>query len=259
MSKTNADQVQEKAMATGKATDVDDSLDLRRAQLEVLSKVLGDVTHDVQNHLAIINESAGWMGDLLNLKKKKGFGRIVELFRRNRGQHLDVEPFFEGLKSIHKRVGEAATLTRRLSRFGDRMNEAKAVIDANQALEEIRDALLGQATERGVRLEVKLAKEAAMVETEPAAFQLSMFGNVAQLIEGQEKGASLAVGTNVNEDRFHLHVTGPEGSPGSLPDDPVADGFSLEILEKLGGEIWSESHDGKYVTTLAFPLAGRET
>lgn len=243
-------------MATGKAADVGDSLDLRRAQLEVLSKVLGDVTHDAQNHLAIINESAGWMGDLLNLKKKKGFGRIVALFKRNQGQHLDVEPFFEGLKSIHEHVREAATLTRRLSRFGDRMDEAKAVIDANQALEEIRDALLGQATEMGVRLDVKLAKEAAMVETEPAAFQLSLFANVAELIEAQEKGASLAVEADVKENRFHLHVTGPEGSSG---DDSVAGGVSREMSEKLGGEIWSQSDDGKYVTTLAFPLAGRET
>jgi len=238
-----------------KAADVDESLDLRRAQLEVLSKVLGDLTHDVQNHLAIINESAGWMGDLLNLKKKKGFGRIIGLFKRNRGQHLDVEPFLQGLKPIYEYVAEAATLTRHLSRFADRMDETRFVFDANQVLEEIQDALLGQARERGVRLEVKLAKEAAMVETEPATFQLSLFDNVARLIEGQEKGASLAVETDVIEDRFHLHVTGPEGSPG---DNPEARGFARETLEKLGGKTWSQSDDGKYVTTLAFPLASRE-
>lgn len=256
MSKTNAaDQVQEGA----KAADVDGGLSLRRAQLEVLSKVLGDVTHDVQNHLAIINESAGWMGDLLSLKKKKGFGRIVGLFKRNRGQHLNVEPFLEGLKPIHEHVAEAATVTRRLSRFADRMDEVRAVIDANQALEEIRDALLGQATERGVRLEVKLAKKDAMVQTEPADFQLSLFSNVVRLIENQEKGASLAVEADVIEDRFQLLITGPEGSPGLVPDNPEAKGFSCEMLERLGGKIWSQSDDGKYVTTLVFPLAGRET
>jgi hypothetical protein len=218
--------------------------------------MFGDVTHDVQNHLAIINESAGWMGDLLNLKKKKGFGRIVGLFKRNRGQELDVEPFFDGLNSIHEQVDRAATLTRRLSRFADRMGEAEAVIDANQALEEIQDALLGKAMDRGVQLEVKLAKEKAMVETEPSAFQLSLFSNVAQVIEGQEKGASLAVETDVNEDRFHLHVIGLEASPG---DNSDAGGFSREILEKLGGKIRSQSDDGQYVITLVFPLAGRET
>ncbi|MBW1741997.1 MAG: hypothetical protein JRJ47_01010 [Deltaproteobacteria bacterium] len=246
-------------MATGKATDVDNSLDLRRAQLEVLSKVLGDVTHDVQNHLAIINESAGWMGDLLNLKKRKGFGRIVALFKRNRGQHLDVEPFLAGLKPIHEHVAEAAALTRRLSRFGDHMDKTRAVIDANHALEEIQDALFAQGAQSGVRLEVKLTNEAAMVETEPVAFQLSLFGSVAGLIKAQEAGVSLAVETNVNEGRFHLHITGLEGSPSLLPDDPVAGGFSREMLEKLGGEIRNQSDDGKYVTTLDFPLAGSET
>jgi two-component system NtrC family sensor kinase len=240
-------------MATGRTAD---NLDLRRAQLAVFGRALGDVTHDVQNHLAIINESAGWMGDLLNLKKKKGFGRIVGLFKRNKGQELDIKPFFEGLKSIHQHVGEAAMLTRRLSRFADRMDETKAVIDANQALEEIKDALAGRANDRDVHLQVKLAKESAMVETEPTVFQLSLFSSVAQVIEGQAKGASLAVETDVKEDRFHVHVIGPEGSPG---DNPDAKGYSGEILEKLGGEILSQSDDGKSVITLVFPLAGRET
>jgi hypothetical protein len=256
MSKTSADQVQGEAMATSEPMDVDDGLDLRRAQLEVFGRVFGDVTHDAQNHLAIINESAGWMQDLLNLKKKKGFGRIIGLFKRNRGQELDVEPFFEGLNSIYEHVNEAATLTRRLSRFAERMDEARGVIDANQALEEIRDALLGRAADAGVRLEVKQAKGKAMVETEPSAFQLSLFSNVAQIVERQEKGASLAVEVDIDEDRFHLHVTGPEGSS---RDDPVAEGFPREMLEKLGGEIWNQADDGKNVTTLVFPLAGRET
>ena len=110
MKKTDADQVQGKGKAAGKPT-VDDGLDFGRAQLEIVGRVLGDVTHDVQNHLAIINESAGWMEDLLNLKKKKGLGRIFGLFKRNRGRELDVKPFFEGLKSIHQQVGRAATIT----------------------------------------------------------------------------------------------------------------------------------------------------
>jgi len=114
---------------------------------------------------------------------------------------------------------------------------------------------MGRANDRDVRLEVKPGKESAMIETEPAAFQLSLFSNVAQLIEGQEKGASLAVETDVNEEQFLLHVIGPAGSSG---DNPDAKGFSREMLEKLGGDIWSQSDDGKYVTTLVFPLAGRE-
>jgi two-component system NtrC family sensor kinase len=245
--------VQEEAMATDGPTD---GLDLRRAQLEVFGRVFGDVTHDVQNHLAIINESAGWMGDLLNLKKKKGFGRIVGLFKRNKGQELDIKPFLEGLKSIHQHVGQAATLTRRLSRFADRMDEPKAVIDANQTLEEIQDALFGRAKDRDVRLEVKLAKESAMIEAEPTTFQLCLFSNVAKAIEGQERGASLAVEADVNEDQFHVNVISSEGSPG---DNPDAKGFSHEILEKLGGKIEGQKDDGNYVTTLVFPLAGRET
>jgi C4-dicarboxylate-specific signal transduction histidine kinase len=259
MTKTSANQVQGQAQSADELTDVDDRLDLRRAQLEVFGRTFGDVTHDVQNNLAVINESAGWMQDLLNLKKKKGFGRIVGLFKRNRGKELDVEPFLEGLESIHDHVGKAAALTRHLSRFADRMDEAKAVIDANHVLEEIQDALREQAADRGIRLEVKPAKKRPMVETEPAAFQLCLFANIAGCIERQKEGAPLVVEADMNEGGFHLHVTGTEGLSGLPPAHPDSNGFALKILEKLGGEIRSQPDDAKNVITLVFPLAGNET
>ncbi len=259
MRKANADQVQGQGSTTGRATDVPDSYSLRRAQLEVLRKTLGDVTHDVQNHLAIINESAGWMKDLLKLKTKKGFGWIARLLKRNQGQHLNVEPFFKGLNSIQEHVALGSLLTQRLSSFAQRLDKAKAVFDANEALEETIDLLSEQATERDIRLELKLAKEAPMIETDPSPFQLALFGHIEKAMKGLERGGWLVVEAGISEDRFQLHLTspGPKESPKLASEDPGGRDFSQQIFEDLGGQIWSRSGDGKYVTALVFPLASR--
>lgn len=240
---------------------MNDGLNLRLAQLELLSGVLGHITHDVQNHLAIINESAGWMEDLLKLRNKQWLGRIVRLLKRNRSQHLDVEPLFKGLNAIQEHVAQGSILTQRLRSFAQRLDKTEAVFDANKALEEIQDLLTRQATEKGIRLELRLSDEAPMIETDPPAFQLAVFDNVEQVMAGLQSGSWLAVEAKINGDRFQLHLTSPYPgeSPSLLPEDPAGKDFSREIVEELGGQIGSQSGDGKWVTTLAFPLASRNT
>jgi hypothetical protein len=76
MGETQAGQATEQTSMVQRTGDVEVDLGLRIAQLQVLSRALTNVAHDIQNHLAAINESAGWMGDLLNLKNKHRFGWI---------------------------------------------------------------------------------------------------------------------------------------------------------------------------------------
>jgi two-component system NtrC family sensor kinase len=240
---------------------MNEGLNLRLAQLELLSRVLGHVTHDVQNHLAVINESAGWMGDLLRLRNKQGFRRIIRFLKGNRGQHFDVEPFFEGLHTIQEHVAQGSTLTQRLSRFAQRLHETEAVFDANKALEEIQDLLFRQATEKGIRLELRLSEEAPMIETDPPAFQLALYDNVEQVMAGLQRGGWLALEAEVRDDRFQVHLTGPcPAKLSSMPPENAGEkDFSQEMLEDLGGQRRSRSSDGKCSITLAFPLAGEET
>lgn len=261
MSKTNIDRTTEQATPARRSADVNVALGLRVAQLQVLGRALAHVAHDVQNHIAIISESAGLMGDLLKLKNKQRFGRIRRFFKRDQGQRVDIEPFLRGLNTIQQQVALGSTLNQRLGSFAHRLEETHSVFYGNKVLEEIQDALLRQAREKGIRLEIKLAGEAPMIETDPPRFQLAVFGNVEQVMEGLESGDWLALEAGVREGRFEVRLTSPcgEQSGGLLRDEPDGQDFSRDIVEDLGGQVWKQSGDGTYVTTLAFPLASRET
>lgn len=261
MDNTKINRTTEQARPAWRSADVNVALGLRAAQLQVLGQALAHVAHDIQNHIAIISESAGLMGDLLKLKNKQRFGWIRRFFKRGQGQRVDIEPFLRDLNTIQHQVALGSALNQRLSSFAHRLEETHSLFYGNKVLEEIQDALLRQAREKGIRLEIKLDRETPMIETDSPGFQLAVFGNVEQVMEGLESGDWLALEAGVREGRFEVRLTSPcgEQSRGLLPEEPDGQDFSRDIVEDLGGQVWRQSGDGTCVTTLAFPLASGET
>ena len=114
-----------------------DGFAMRDAQMRVLSRTLGHVAHDIQNHLAIISESAGWMTDLLKLKGKGKLDMILSFFDRNQAQHLDVDQMLSILNAILEQIGQASSNNQRFSKFVHLLHEKGADFDADEVLEKI--------------------------------------------------------------------------------------------------------------------------
>lgn len=261
MGETQAGLATEQTSMVQRTGDVEVDLGLRIAQLQVLSRALTNVAHDIQNHLAAINESAGWMGDLLNLKNKHRFGWIGRFFKRGERHRLDTTPFFGEIDTIQKQVVHGSTSNRRLGDFAHRLEETQSVFSGNKALEEIRDVLLKEAAEKGVHIEMELADGAPMVETDPPGFQLAVFCGVEQVMEGLESGDRLVLEADVREGRFHVRLTSSRRveSPHEPPRGPDGQDFSRAIVQELGGQIWKQPGERNHITTLAFPLAAAGT
>lgn len=90
---------------------------MREAQIRVLSRTLGHVAHDIQNHLAIISESAGWMTDLVKLKNRGKLGMILSFFDRKQAQQPDIDQMLGVLNAILEQTGRASNLNQRFSKF----------------------------------------------------------------------------------------------------------------------------------------------
>jgi hypothetical protein len=261
MGETQAGQGTGRASTVQRTGDVEASPGLRAAQLQVLSRTLTNVAHDIQNHLAAINESAGWMGDLLTLKNKQRFGWIRRLFGLGKRHSDDIGPFCIALDAIQKEIGQGSILNKRLGGFAHRLEETLSVFSGNKALEEIGDVLLREAAEKGIHLEMKLANGEPMIKTDPPGFQLAVFCGVEQVMDVLESGDRLMLEAGVGEGRYQVQLISsrPAESLGLPLRDPDGQDFSQTIVEELGGQIWKQSGDGNHITTLAFPLAVART
>ena len=255
------DQSPERESSTGSTMDVNVGLSLRVAQLQLLSRILAYISHDVQNHLAIIRESAGWIEDLLKLKSKQRFGCLGRFFKRGQSQHFDIEPFLRGLNIIQKQIKEGSTLTKRFNSFAHRLEKTRDVFDGNKVLVEIQDILLRQAKDKSVCLELKFTNEASIIETDPSGFQLAVLGAVEHVMEGLKSEDCLTLEAGVREEKFQVCLTSPyhKGLRTLSPEELDVQDFYQDIVEDLGGQILRQSGDGRNSITLSFPLATAET
>lgn len=251
----------EQATPISEAGEANEGLSLRIAHLNFLGRGLVRLAHDLKNHLATINESAGLMVDLLKHQHKQRSGWRDRSFKGRQTPSLDMASLLSVLERIEKEVVQGATLIQNLGRFGHRLEEPRSVFDGEEALEEIRDVLLEQVGEKGIHLEIRPSETKPMIETDLSGFQMAVVWNVEKVMAGLEQGHRIVLETAVRKGLFQVCLSSPcAGYPPRFVSEELCDeGFYGERVEELGGQMWDRSDHGKYTVTLAFPLAGGKT
>jgi len=254
------DKTRELTSSISRAEAANDGPSLSAAHLNFLGQALVRLAHELKNHLATINESAGLMLDLLKMKKRQRWGWAGRLFRRRRGLSLDLAPFLTPLNTIQKEIVQAAALIQRLGRFAHRMAEARPIFEGNEALEEIQGLLLEKAGEKDIHLVMRLCKRPSTIEIDPIGFQMAVLFNVEKVMAGLEGGRRVVLESDVREGIFQVCLSSPcpEYSPRFGSEALDDEGFYQDMLEKMGGRILEQSQDDKYSITLDFPLARRK-
>lgn len=107
---------------------------LSEAHLDFLGRSLVHLAHDLKNHLATINESAGLIGDLLKLKQRKHSGWARRLFKRGQGPPLNIDPFFKELNAIHEEVVQGSALIQDIGNLAHRLEENPSLFTGSEAL-----------------------------------------------------------------------------------------------------------------------------
>ena len=228
---------------------------LKTVEAEILGRSLASLAHDIQNHLATINESAGWMRDLLEHRDKHGFDRIIQLFKRAQCQEREV--LLPRLDTIQNQVSQVSALVKRLSRFAHCLEEKKSVLDANKVLEEVVDILLKESREKKIHLELKLTKEVCMIEIDPFGLQMAVFEDLKSITNNLESGARVLLETMIQDGEFHVRFTSPNDREDSNMLSTESDNrdFLRYMVKDLGGRIRQHNGNERTFNTLSFALA----
>lgn len=123
-------------------------------RLQFIGKILSLFTHQLNNHLAIIKDSLGFLADLVEIK---GFDK------NEREEALNT------LKVLEDEINKATVLSKRLNSFGHRMDFTLSLFNPNDVIEEIL-SLISRAT-----IEKKLSFVVDFSPTEP------LYGNPSLL------------------------------------------------------------------------------
>jgi two-component system NtrC family sensor kinase len=219
-------------------------------KLASVGRLAAGVAHEINNPLAIINEKAGLMKDILetsdDLQKNK-------------------EKFLVLINGIFESVNRCRTITHRLLGFSRRMDVSHDIIDVNYAVKEVVEFLEKEMFYRNIRLEMNLQPGLPKVETDKGQLQQVFLNIINNAIDAVEEGGLITISSGVKDEKtvrlsirdngsgipreklkyiFEPFYTTKEKGKGT----GLGLSISFGIVQRLGGTILVESEIGKGTT-----------
>lgn len=165
---------------------------LRESQLAVIGKLLAGYTHELKNHLAIINESNGLMGDLLDMTE----GEDDQTRLR----------FKKIIVTIGERISQANTMAMYLNSFAHRMDTPLSNFDVNDLLIEELALIDRVARLNNIQIKQNLQDDMPSVFNNPSLFQFAIFTFIHELIGKLSDGDVIEISSLVKNQMIHVYM-----------------------------------------------------
>jgi two-component system NtrC family sensor kinase len=219
-------------------------------KMATVGRLAAGVAHEINNPLAIINEKAGLMEDMLeqsgDLKQQK-------------------EKFLNLLGGIFDSVNRCRKITHRLLGFSRRVDIGRDLIDMNDTIKEVIGFIEKEVLYRNIRLELNLKKDLPRIETDKGLLQQVFLNIINNAIDAVHEGGLIEVSSGVRGDEA-VRVSIRDSGTG-IPKDKIKHIFepfyttkekdkgtglglsiSYGIVHRLGGSILVESEVSKGTT-----------
>lgn len=243
--------------ADAPACVVDEQL-IQAHKLAAFGQLSTGVAHEINNPLAIINEEAGWMQDLLNKEESRDF-KFADDFR-------------DSLGIIIQQTRRCGDVTRNLLSFAENMESNIREVDLNGVIEEVVGIMEKEAQLNNIVIARDLDQDLPRILSDSSHLRqlfLNLINNALDAVErdgqvvistrkaGEDKISIAVTDNGCGIHRNHLHrvfdpffTTKPPGKGTGL-------GLSIcyGIVNKLGGSIAVESAVARGSTfTVTLPL-----
>jgi C4-dicarboxylate-specific signal transduction histidine kinase len=203
-----------------------DKVNVTFLQLRFIGKILAGFTHEIKNHLAIVKESAGLIGDMIQLGKST---------QNDSGQYLEI------VRSIEEQIEKATAQFSYLNRFSHRMDTPLSTFSVNDSIEELAALLQRFANQKRITIEKELQKDLAPVHSNPSMLQFLIFTFLEEMLAGLDTNSKIGVKTEGANNAVAIRIT-PEGN--FIEGSPGAGSMLYEIgnavMEQLGGTLSEE-------------------
>jgi len=211
-------------------------------RLASIGRLAAGVAHEINNPLAIINEKAGLMKDLMLMSNEPP----------------DKEKFLGLIKAIADSVNRCRTITHRLLGFARRMDVQHEEIDLNDTIREVIEFLDKETLYRNIKLETHLREDLPRIVSDKGQLQQVFLNIINNAIDAVSDGGMIVVSTEV-KDQDRVRVSIADNGQG-IPRDTIKNIFepfyttkgkgkgtglglsiSYGIIQRLGGDILVES------------------
>ena len=243
-------------------------LDRRRAKIfhnieytnkmATVGRMAAGVAHEINNPLAIINEKAGLLEDLI----------------RHTDNFPNSEKFIAITNSITGSVERCSKVTRRLLGFAKRMENKVETIDLGDLLKEVVGFQSTEVKHRNINIGYNIQENLPPIQSDRGQLQQVFLNIINNAFAAIENGGSIDIniadadnkriavtikdnGTGISKENLE-HIFEPFYSTKGEFGTGLGLSITQDIVQKLGGEIVVESKPGKGTEfKVILPITGR--
>jgi two-component system NtrC family sensor kinase len=227
------------------------------SKMASIGRLAAGVAHEIINPLAIINEKAGLMKDILEVSGSTPGNK---------------DKFLSLISGIAESVNRCRTITHRLLGFSRRMEISQDAIDINDAIQEVIGFLEKEILYRNIKLELDLQEKLPKILTDKGQVQQVFLNIINNAIDAVKENGYIRITTYSKGDELIGVAIKDNGS--GIPKENLKHIFepfystkekgkgtglglsiSYGIVQKLGGTILVESEPDKGTTfSVELPL-----
>jgi hypothetical protein len=219
-----------------------DERELRLLQLRFIGKILAGFTHESKNYIAIVKESAGLIGDMIQLQLQKNSVN-------------EPHAYLEIIHSIEEHIEKANNLFRYLNRFSHRMDTELCTFNVNETLEELIALLTRFANQKKISLEKDFQQDIPSINNNPSLLQLLVFHFLEELLTGLDKDSSLILKTLLLNGLVVIKIIAKGNYlEAESEKHPGTDKIHVYIIDQLEGTIIKENDLISISLPISLPL-----
>lgn len=210
-----------------------DKVNVTFLQLRFIGRILAGFTHEIKNHLAIVKESAGLIGDMIQLGKST---------QNDSGQYLEI------VKSIEEQIEKSTAHFTYLNRFSHRMDTPLSTFSVNESIEELTALLQRFANQKRITIEKDLQKELARVHSNPSMLQFLVFTFLEEMLAVLDNNSRIRIKTEGAKNAVAITIA-PEGNfiEGASGAGPMLYEIGNTVIKQLGGTLSQEKEKGAVI------------
>jgi len=162
----------------------------QNCQLASIGQLAAGVAHEINNPLALINETAGYIRDLFSIKK----------------QYQEDPELVELIDSIIEAVDRCGTITRQLLGFARRFDVQTQQIDLNSMVADVINFHKKEAEYRNIKIHVDIPETIPLIETDRGKLQQIILNLVNNAFQAINNGCFLDIQATM-EDPGHVRLS----------------------------------------------------
>ena len=190
----------------------------QNSQLASIGQLAAGVAHEINNPLALINETAGYIKDLFAIKQ----------------EYQEDPEMVEHIDSIIEAVDRCGTITRQLLGFARRFDVQTQRIDLGSMVGDVLNFHKKEAEYRNIRIHVDIPESIPLIETDRGKLQQIILNLVNNAFQAISNGCFLDIQANM-ADAQHVQL--------SIRDNGC--GISEEHLQKIFDPFFTTKKEGK--------------